>query len=102
MADQRGDGSAHPYRVLVPLLPLRLVAEQTGAVGENVKLLRSRDSMHPFNRRTAFAEAGQCTGVSGSAVKVASRASACASGLPGAVWTTMSVCRSAPSTVNVW
>jgi len=48
MTDQRGDGSAHPYRVLVPGLPLRVVAEQTGAVGENVKLLRSRDSMHPY------------------------------------------------------
>ncbi len=48
MTDQRCGGSAHPYRVLVPVLPLRVVAEQTGAVGENVKLLRSRDSMHPY------------------------------------------------------
>ncbi len=47
MTEQRGDGSAHPYRVLVPVL-LRVVAEQTGSVGENVKLLRSRDSIHPY------------------------------------------------------
>jgi len=38
-----GGGLAHPYRVLVPVLPLRFVAEQTGAVAENEKLLRGRD-----------------------------------------------------------
>lgn len=48
MTDQRGGGSAHPYRVLVPVLPLRLVAEQTGAVADNEKLLRTRDSIHPY------------------------------------------------------
>jgi hypothetical protein len=49
MADQRGtSGPAHPYRVLVPVLPLRVVSEQTGAVSENEKLLRSRDSIHPY------------------------------------------------------
>ena len=42
MADQRAAGGpAHPYRVLVPVLPLRVVSEQTQ------KLLRSRDSIHP-------------------------------------------------------
>jgi hypothetical protein len=48
MTDQQGGGSAHPYRVLVPVLPLRFVAEQTGAVAENQKLLRSRDAIHPY------------------------------------------------------
>ena len=49
MADQHGASSpAHPYRVLVPVLPLRVVCEQTGAVSENEKLLRSRDSIHPY------------------------------------------------------
>lgn len=48
MADQQGAGRpAHPYRVLVPVLPLRVVSERTGAVAENEKLLRSRDSIHP-------------------------------------------------------
>jgi hypothetical protein len=48
MTDQHAHGSAHPYRVLVPVLPLRFVAEQTGAVADNTKLLRSRDSLHPY------------------------------------------------------
>ena len=49
MTDQHGDGGpAHPYRVLVPVLPLALVAEQTGAVAENEMLLRSRDTIHPY------------------------------------------------------
>lgn len=48
MTDQLGGGSAHPYRVLVPVLPLRFVAERTGAVSENQKLLRSRDTVHPY------------------------------------------------------
>jgi hypothetical protein len=48
MTDQRGGGSAHPYRVLVPVLPLRHVVEQTRSVAENQKLLRRRDSMHPY------------------------------------------------------
>jgi hypothetical protein len=51
-----GGGSAHPYRVLVPVLPLRLVAEQTGAVADNEKLLRSRDSIHPYMYLPALAE----------------------------------------------
>jgi hypothetical protein len=48
MTDQHSGVSAHPYRVLVPVLSLRFVAEQTGAVSENEKLLRSRDSIHPY------------------------------------------------------
>lgn len=48
MTDQHGGGSAHPFRVLVPVLPLRFVAEQIGAVAENEKLLRSRDTAHPY------------------------------------------------------
>lgn len=55
MTDQRGGGSAHPYRVLVPVLPLRLVVEQTGAVAANEKLLRSRDSIHPYMYLPALA-----------------------------------------------
>lgn len=48
MTDQHGGGSPHPYRVLVPVLPLRFVAERTGAVAENEKLLRGRDTIHPY------------------------------------------------------
>lgn len=48
MTDQRAGGAAHPYRVLVPVLPLRFVAEQTSGVSDNEKLLRSRDSIHPY------------------------------------------------------
>jgi hypothetical protein len=47
MTDQHGDGSAHPYRVLAPVVPLSLVVERTGSVAQNEKLLRSRDSIHP-------------------------------------------------------
>lgn len=39
---------SHPYRVLVPVVPLAAVAEQTGAVADNVKLLRSRDTVRPY------------------------------------------------------
>jgi hypothetical protein len=48
MVDQRGGGSAHPYRSLVPVLPLAMVLEQTGALEESANLLRSRDSIHPY------------------------------------------------------
>jgi hypothetical protein len=49
MDDQRGgSGPAHPYRVLVPVLPLRVVSQYTGAVAENENLLRSRDRIHPY------------------------------------------------------
>jgi hypothetical protein len=49
MAEQRGEGPmAHPFRVLVPVLPLAVVADQAGAIEESVKLLRSRDTLHPY------------------------------------------------------
>ena len=48
MADQHGGGSAHPFRTLLPVLPLGLVLEQTQALQESVNLLRSRDTMHPY------------------------------------------------------
>ena len=49
MAEQRGESvTAHPFRVLVPVLPLAAVAEQAGAVMDSVKLLRSRDTLHPY------------------------------------------------------
>lgn len=49
MADQQDIGRpSHPYRVLVPVVPLDFVVEQTKAVAESQKLLRSRDSIHPY------------------------------------------------------
>lgn len=39
---------SHPYRILVPVIPLGAVVEQTGAVAENEKLLRSRDTVRPY------------------------------------------------------
>lgn len=39
---------AHPFRVLVPVVPLGDVARQTGAVAESEKLLRSRDTVRPY------------------------------------------------------
>jgi hypothetical protein len=50
MYDQLADDPrpAHPYRVLVPILPLEEVAAATDAVERNVNLLRSRDSLHPY------------------------------------------------------
>jgi hypothetical protein len=39
---------AHPYRVLVPILPLESVAEAVESVERNVALLRSRDSIVPY------------------------------------------------------
>lgn len=55
---------AHPYRVLVPILPLDAVAAATDAVERNVGLLRSRDSLHPYMYLPAleghFAESAAC------------------------------------------
>ena len=49
MAEQRDEGqTAHPFRVLVPVLPLAAVAEQAVAVASSVKLLRGRDTLHPY------------------------------------------------------
>lgn len=39
MEEQQGHGVAHPYRVLVPVVPLALVAETTGAIEENANIL---------------------------------------------------------------
>ena len=55
---------AHPYRALVPILPLDAVAAATDAVERNVGLLRSRDSLHPYMYLPAlegqFAESVAC------------------------------------------
>lgn len=48
MAEPEGGGVAHPYRALVPVVPLDLVAEQTHAVQRNHALLQSRDAIHPY------------------------------------------------------
>lgn len=48
MTDQRGGGSAHPYRVLVPVLPLGHVVGQAEAVAGSENLLRTRDTIHPY------------------------------------------------------
>ena len=49
MAEQRGDGeTAHPFRVLVPVLPLKAVAEHASAVEESMQLLRGRDTLRPY------------------------------------------------------
>jgi hypothetical protein len=50
MAQQhdQGGGKPHPFRTLVPVLPLRLVVEQTAALEQTVNLLRSRDTVHPY------------------------------------------------------
>ena len=39
---------AHPFRVLVPILPLEEVTSATAAVERSAGLLRSRDSLHPY------------------------------------------------------
>lgn len=49
MAEQHGtDLIAHPYRVLVPVVPLDLVVRQTGAIEASIGLLRSRDAITPY------------------------------------------------------
>jgi hypothetical protein len=49
MAEQHGPSlAAHPYRVLVPVLPLDLVVEQTAAIEKSLGLLRSRDTVTPY------------------------------------------------------
>jgi hypothetical protein len=40
---------AHPYRVLVPILPLAAVADATDAVERSLGLLRSRDAAVPLH-----------------------------------------------------
>lgn len=49
MAEQHGrGGTAHPYRTLVPVVPLALVLGQTDALEDSANLLRSRDTIHPY------------------------------------------------------
>lgn len=50
MAEQQdqGGGTPHPFRTFVPVLPLKLVVEQTAALEQTVNLLRSRDTVHPY------------------------------------------------------
>jgi hypothetical protein len=48
MVEQREGGVAHPFRTLVPVVPLEFVVEQTQAVAGSEKLLRSRDTLHPY------------------------------------------------------
>src|SRR4051812_5208820 len=48
MVEQRGGGVAHPFRTLVPVVPLGFVIEQAPDVGDNAKLLRSRDTINPY------------------------------------------------------
>lgn len=49
MTDQSGTRDiAHPYRALVPVVPLSLVLEQTGALEQSANLLRSRDTIQPY------------------------------------------------------
>jgi hypothetical protein len=49
MAEQHGTAAAaHPYRVLVPVLPLETVVAATAALTANVDLMRSRDTIAPY------------------------------------------------------
>jgi hypothetical protein len=45
MVDQKTLEVAHPYRVLVPVLPLAMVAEGSPATAQNLGLIRSRDQV---------------------------------------------------------
>lgn len=49
MADQHGEQtSAHPFRVLVPVLPLELIVAQTNAIEKSLGLMRGRDTLAPY------------------------------------------------------
>jgi hypothetical protein len=49
MTEQHGECSAaHPFRTLVPVVPLELVVAQTGAIERSLGLLRSRDAITPY------------------------------------------------------
>ena len=49
MSEQHGERTAaHPFRTLVPVVPLELVVTQTGAVKRSLGLLRSRDAITPY------------------------------------------------------
>lgn len=48
MVDQKTLAVAHPYRVLVPVLPFSMVAEGSASTAENLGLIRGRDQVHPY------------------------------------------------------
>jgi hypothetical protein len=48
MVDQKTLAIAHPYRVLVPILPFSMVAEGSPATAQNLGLIRSRDQVIPY------------------------------------------------------
>ncbi|HZV75949.1 MAG TPA: hypothetical protein VFF79_19745 [Conexibacter sp.] len=49
MTEQHGERSAaHPFRTLVPVVPLETVVTQTGAIERSLGLLRSRDAITPY------------------------------------------------------
>jgi hypothetical protein len=48
MVDQRTLQVSHPYRVLVPVLPLETIAEGAPGTAANLGLLRKRDSVVPY------------------------------------------------------
>ena len=48
MTEQGAGGISHPYRTLVPVLPLELVLSETGALAASANLLRSRDAIGAY------------------------------------------------------
>jgi len=48
MADEGEQEAAHPFRTLVPVVPLGLVVEHAGALEQSENLLRSRDTIRPY------------------------------------------------------
>lgn len=49
MTEQHGEQLAgHPFRVLVPVVPLEIVIAQTAAIEKSIGLLRSRDVITPY------------------------------------------------------
>lgn len=55
---------SHPYRVLVPVVPLERVAAETKATADNVKLMRKHDALYGYvylpELRGAFPESAAC------------------------------------------
>lgn len=48
MIDQRTGEPSHPYRVLVPVLPLAMVAEHAPGQRQNLGLIEAHDGVHPY------------------------------------------------------
>jgi hypothetical protein len=48
MIDQHTGEPSHPYRVLVPVLPLSMVAELAPGQRQNLGMIEARDSVHPY------------------------------------------------------